>query len=361
MTKRAVILANLGSPDSPDVSSVRRYLNQFLMDPYVIQLPWLFRRMIVSLFVLPLRPKNSAEAYQSVWTEHGSPLLVLSKSLQDELQKKSSIEVGLAMRYGKPAIPNEIKRLVDKGVRELLFLPLYPHYAESTVLTSINEAEIIVAELNSKRTELEKIKLIVLPSFYEHPDYIKALVASALPSLEALKKSYDHLVFSYHGLPESHLIKADPTSSHCMKNADCCQHPSQAHSTCYRHQVLRTTAAFVESTGICKDQYSVAFQSRLGRQKWLEPSTESTIKELAVQGKKRVLVICPAFVTDCLETLEEIAIRGNEVFQEAGGELLTLVPCMNTHPAWVETLAKWINSDDPVAYIQPVTDVDASH
>jgi len=336
MPDRAVLLANLGSPDNPDVPSVRRYLNQFLMDPYVIQLPWLLRRLIVGLFVLPFRPKKSAEAYQSVWTEKGSPLITLSMDLLAAVKKATDIPVAMSMRYGNPSIESELLKLSrEPGIKEILFVPLYPHYAESTVTTSIKEAERVM-----EKHKLD-VTLQVLKPFYNHPDYISALVNSAKPYLEDAT-TFDHVVFSYHGLPELHITKADPTGSHCLQTDNCCQTSSPAHDTCYRHQVVETTRLFVEQTGLPKENYTMAFQSRLGRAKWLEPSTEDTLRKLAGSGVKKVLVLCPAFVTDCLETLEEIEMQGTEVFQEAGGESLTLVPCLNDHPDWVCTLTDLI-------------------
>ncbi|MES2623710.1 MAG: ferrochelatase [Pseudomonadota bacterium] len=340
MSKRAVLLANLGSPDRPDVPAVRRYLDEFLMDPYVIQLPWVLRRLIVSLFVLPARPKRSAHAYQSIWTEEGSPLISLSRHMVDALRQQTDIPIHLAMRYGNPSIASELEKIAAiPGVTEVFFLPLYPHYAESTVLTSIKEAERVIAE---KKLPL---KLIVPAPFYANPDYIRSLVRSAEPWLQ---QPFDHLLFSYHGVPELHLTKADPTGSHCLKVANCCNVPSPAHATCYRHQVLRTTEEFVALAGLTEDQYSISFQSRLGRAKWLEPSTEHTLKELAGKGVKKLLVLCPAFVTDCLETLEEIEIQGTAIFQAGGGESLTLIPCLNSHPGWISTLESWVGQENVV-------------
>jgi protoporphyrin/coproporphyrin ferrochelatase len=330
MTSRAVLLANLGSPDHPDVPSVRRYLNQFLMDPYVIQLPWILRRLIVSLFVLPSRPKRSAHAYQSIWTSQGSPLVTLSMQLLDKLRKSSTTPIAMAMRYGNPSIESELLKLAAQpGITEILLLPLYPHYAESTVLTSIREAERVIA------THKLNIKLIVPKVFYDNPDYIRALVTSAEPWLQ---QDFDHVLFSYHGLPELHITKTDPTGAHCLKTANCCTTPSPAHATCYKHQVLRTTELFVEAADLKPEQYSVSFQSRLGKAKWLEPATDTVLQELAAKGVKKLLVLCPAFVTDCLETLEEIEIQGAASFKAAGGESLTLIPCLNAHPDWVHTL-----------------------
>lgn len=333
MSKKAVLLVNLGSPDAPDEASVRRYLNQFLMDPYVIQLPWLLRRLIVSLFVLPKRPADSAEAYRSVWTEEGSPLLVLSRQLLAAVREQTGVPVELAMRYGEPAIEQMLARLVkESGAEEILLIPLYPHHADSTVTTVVEEARRAI------RAKGLDVRLETLPVFYQHPDYIEALASSARPWLE---QEFDHLLLSYHGLPEQHLKTADPTGRHCLKVADCCRTPSPAHATCYRHQVLKTTEKLVQALGLRPDQYSVTFQSRLGRAKWLEPSTEQTLRELGAQGAKKVLVMCPAFVTDCLETLEEIAIQGRATFLAAGGEELTLIPCLNSHPEWVEVLSSW--------------------
>ena len=335
MTQRAVLFANLGSPDKAEVPEVRRYLNQFLMDPYVIQLPWLLRRIIVSLFVLPSRPKRSAHAYQSIWTDKGSPLVVLSMQLLDKVRQNTSLPVGMAMRYGNPSIESELVKLArTPGVKEVMLIPLYPHYAESTVLTSIREAERVIAQHRLS------IKLVVPQAFYDNPDYIQSLVSSAQPWLA---NGFDHVLFSYHGLPELHITKADHTGQHCLKVSDCCHTPSPAHATCYRHQVFRTTELFVEATGLQKEQYSIAFQSRLGRAKWLEPSTDGTLKELAQKGVKKLLVLCPAFVTDCLETLEEIEIQGTATFKQAGGESLTLIPCLNDRDDWARTLAGWIS------------------
>jgi ferrochelatase len=333
MTQRAVLLVNLGSPDNPDVPSVRRYLNQFLMDPYVIQLPWLMRRLIVSLFVLPRRPKASAEAYQSVWTKDGSPLIALSEKLHDAVQQQVDMPVELAMRYGNPSIEAGLLKLANiEGIKEVLFIPLYPHFADSTVTTCIEMAKQVIAA-----NQLD-ISLTIKSPFYREEGYINALVEQTRPYL---MEDYDHLLFSYHGLPESHILKRDPSGQHCLKQPDCCTSPHAAHATCYRHQVMATTAAFAEKAQLNPDNYSVAFQSRLGRAKWLGPNTEDRLIELAQNGTKNVLVMCPAFVTDCLETLEEIAIRAEEVFIEAGGRSLTLIPCLNDDPVWVDLLAQW--------------------
>jgi ferrochelatase len=335
MGNRAVLLTNLGSPDRPDIPSVRKYLNQFLMDPYVIQLPWLLRRLIVGLFVLPFRPKASAHAYQSVWWEDGSPLIVLSQRLLEAVRKKTNVPVAMAMRYGRQGIEEQLMQLgkID-GIDEILLIPLYPHYADSTVTTTVEKAKDVIA------LHKLKVKLNVLQPFYEEQNYIDALVASSAPWINE-DHDFDHVLFSYHGLPELHLAKADPTGNHCLQKTDCCQVASPAHATCYRHQIFRTTECFVQKAGLNPEQFTVSFQSRLGKAKWLEPSTVQTLENLAQNGVKKLLVICPAFVTDCLETLEEIALQGSEIFGQAGGESFTLIPCLNDHEKWVSVVSGW--------------------
>ncbi len=336
MTTKAIMLVNLGSPDTPDIPAVRRYLNQFLMDPYVIQLPWLIRRLIVSLLVLPTRPRASSEAYHTIWQPEGSPLLFLSHKLHHAIAQKVTLPVALAMRYGQPSIESTLLDLAkNTALKDILFIPLYPHFADSTVTTSVEEAQRVI------RAHKLNITLTVQPPFYDQTDYIQALVHRAQPYLT---QDYDHLLFSYHGLPESHITRLDASGQHCLKTKNCCNQPHPAHRTCYRHQVLQTTKQFVAAAHIPKQKWSVAFQSRLGRAKWLGPNTEDRIRQLAESGHKHILVICPAFVTDCLETLEEIAIRGQTVFREAGGERLTLIPCLNDDPEWVNVLSRWIEN-----------------
>ncbi len=336
METTGALLVNLGSPDSPSEDDVRRYLNEFLMDGNVIDLPWLLRRMLVSFFVLPKRPAQSAKAYQSVWTDQGSPLLNISKDLYEQVKKQTDMPVELAMRYGKPDMASALVKLASKPeIKEVVLFPLYPHYAMSTVKTVVENAEDIV------RKHKLPITLKVHPTFYDADDYINALIESAG---EYLKQEYDHLIFSYHGVPERHIQKDDPTGNHCLKSGNCCQKASVAHQTCYRHQVYRTTAAFVEKAGIPVDKYTVAFQSKLGRAKWLEPSTSSTVEALAQQGVKKLLVICPAFVADCLETIEEIGMEAKADFIKAGGESLELIPCLNSHPVWVKLVTSWLEN-----------------
>jgi ferrochelatase len=335
MPRRAVLLSNLGSPDSYAVADVRRYLDEFLMDARVLDVPYLVRRLIVSAFILPKRPAASAEAYESIWWDEGSPLVVLSRRVCDAVGERLDVPVELSMRYGRPSIAEGVDRLRERcgdELEEIFFVPLYPHYAMSTVETAVVRAR----QVMKKRAP--GVRMEVLAPFYDHPGYIEALYESARGHLES---QWDYLLFSYHGLPERHLRKTDPTGRHCLRVPDCCTTPSPAHATCYRAQAFATTAAFVERAGIPSERYSVAFQSRLGRDPWLTPFADAEIERLAREGVKRLLVMCPSFVSDCLETLEEIGIRGREVFLEAGGDDLTLVPCLNEHPLWIDTLSQW--------------------
>jgi protoporphyrin/coproporphyrin ferrochelatase len=333
MTKKAVLLVNLGSPDSPSVPDVRRYLREFLMDGRVLDAPWPIRFGVVNFAILPKRPHDSAHAYQSIWTDEGSPLVVTSRRVQAALQERLGIPVELAMRYQNPSIDSAVERLGAQDIDELLLIPLFPHYAMSSYETAVERVKDAVQNI------APWMQLHVQPPYYNLPDYIDALVASATPHL---KEHYDHLLFSYHGLPERHLRKSDKTGCHCLQVPNCCEVPIPAHATCYRAQCFQTTKAFVARAGVPQGKYSIAFQSRLGRDPWMQPYADKEIIRLAHAGVKRLLVMCPAFVSDCLETLEEIGMRGRQTFREAGGEELTLIPCLNEHPAWIRTLERMV-------------------
>jgi ferrochelatase len=334
--QRGILLVNLGSPASTSVSDVRRYLSEFLMDPYVIDSPWLVRKIVVSGFILPFRPKRSAQAYERIWEPTGSPLLRHSEAFRSALAQRVSIPVELAMRYGKPTISSGVSSLIAAGVDELLLIPMYPHHADSTRTTSIEAVEREISRQNPR------VDVITLPPFYNEPRYIDALEHSITTSAPPDSQL---LLFSYHGLPERHITKADPTGNHCLKSADCCARASPAHATCYRHQVLETSRAVATRLGLTSNQWRVSFQSRLGRLPWLQPYTDQLLQTLPREGITRLTVVCPAFVADNLETLEEIGITGREQFLEAGGETLTLVPCLNDDARWVDVVAGWCNSD----------------
>jgi ferrochelatase len=283
----------------------------------------------VSLILIK-RPEQSAHAYASIWWDEGSPLVVLSRRLQQAMKAQwTQGPVELAMRYGEPSIETVLTRLAAQGIKKITLAPLYPQFADSTVTTVIEEAKRVVRE---KKLE---VRFAILQPFYDQPEYLDALVASAKPYLA---QDYDHLLLSFHGLPERHLKKLNP--GHCFEgNGDCCAAaPAEVLATCYRGQCLRTAAAFAERMGLPEGTWSVSFQSRLGRAKWIEPYTEARLDELAKIGVKKILVMCPAFVADCIETLEEIGDRGLEQFREAGGEELVLVPCLNDEPQWAQAL-----------------------
>ena len=341
---KGVLLVNLGSPDSPSVPDVRRYLREFLMDGRVLDVNWLARFCIVNFAILPSRPKQSAEAYQKVWTPAGSPLVAISRNVQAKLQPRVKLPVELAMRYQNPSIPEAVQRLEDKGVDHLLLIPLFPHYAMSSFESAVERVREAAA------TVAPRMRIEVQPPFYDHPDYIAALAASAR---EYLDRDYDHLLFSFHGLPERQLRKSDPTGHHCLASGNCCEIASPAHATCYRAQCFKTVAAFVRQANVPKEKYSVAFQSRLGRNPWLKPYTDYELPRLAAAGVRKLLVMCPAFVSDCLETLEEIGMRGRETFLAAGGNDCTLSPCLNEHPLWLEALEKMIVRFDAGARLSP--------
>jgi len=326
---RAILLVNLGSPDSPSVPDVRRYLREFLMDGRVLDVTWFVRFCIVNFAILPSRPKQSAHAYQSIWTAAGSPLIVTSRNVQAKLQARVSVPVELAMRYQNPSIPEALRRLAQTGVQDLLLIPLFPHYAMSSYETAVERVKEVAARL------APRMRVQVQPPYFDQHDYITALVDASKPYLD---REFDHLLFSFHGVPERQIRKSDPTGSHCLNSQNCCQTPSPALDTCYRAQCFKTVSAFVRSSGLAADKHSVSFQSRLGRHPWLTPYTDQELPKLAARGIKKLLVICPSFVSDCLETLEEIRIRGRESFLEAGGTELTLIPCLNEHPSWLAAL-----------------------
>jgi ferrochelatase len=332
---KGALLINLGSPDSPDPKDVKRYLGEFLMDERVIDLPKPLRTFLVKGIILNTRPKKSAKAYKKIWWEEGSPLIVLSKRLQEAVQKKVSVPMGLAMRYGSPSIEQGIKSLVDQGVDEIMLIPLYPQFAMATTETILVLAEKIK---NEKYPELE---FTVLPPFYNHPDYIRVLSQSIQEDLK--DKKWEHLLFSYHGIPERHIRKSDITKSHCKIDKSCCQTTSEAHQYCYRHQCYETTRQVAEYLELEEGTYSTSFQSRLGVDPWLQPYTDQTVARFAKKGIKNMAIVTPAFVSDCLETLEEIGMEAAEDFEEKGGEELHVIPCINTRTDWVNVMSRWID------------------
>jgi len=333
-SRKGVVLMNLGSPDSTKVRDLRRYLDEFLMDERVIDKPWLFRALLVKGIIVPFRAPKSAEAYEKIWTEEGSPLIVHTIHLQKALQSRIQEPVEIAMRYGNPTPEAAYEKLLQKqpDLSEVIVLPLYPHYAMSSYETGV---EYMKEVYNKKKYSF---KLSFIPPFYNEENYLNALAENIRPYLQ---QKHDHILFSYHGIPERHIRKSDVTGCHCLETENCCEVASPAHQFCYRHQVKTTTKLVTEKLGIPRDKYSISFQSRLGKG-WLTPFTDFRLAEMPKEGIKNLLILCPAFVSDCLETLEEIAMRGKEIFMLAGGESFTMIPCLNTHPLWVDAVENYM-------------------
>ncbi|MBC9932419.1 ferrochelatase [Chitinophaga qingshengii] len=329
-----IILMNLGSPDSTAVPDVKRYLLEFLMDKRVIDYPWLFRKILIEGIIVPRRAEKSAEAYASIWWEDGSPLVVLTKQLQAAVQHDMDVPVEIAMRYGNPHPQVAFDNLLKKNpqLKEVIVLPLYPHYAMSSYETAAEYAK----EIYKKKKY--KFRLSIIPPFYDETAYIDAVAESMRPFLQ---QQHDYVLFSYHGVPERHIRKGDITGQHCMKVTDCCHVKSPAHGYCYRHQVTITAELVAAKLGLPREKWGISFQSRLGREEWLKPYTAGLLETLPKEGKKKLLVVCPAFVSDCLETLEEIAVEGKHTFLSNGGDSFTMIPCLNVHPMWVKAIVQY--------------------
>ncbi len=335
--KKGVLLVNLGSPQSPNVKDVKKYLNQFLMDGSVIDIPYLLRFFLVRGIIVPNRSKNSAKLYQKIWTKEGSPLIVNSEKLASKIKSKIATPLALAMRYGEPSVKKGLEQLVAQGVENVLVIPLYPQYAMSTTRTVIEDVE------KAKSVNFPALKLSYLPAFYHNDAYINVLAKSIKDKIKGAKP--DHLLFSYHGLPERHLRKTDPTGNHCLQTKDCCTTPSKAHKTCYKHQCLTTTALVAKKLGLENGMFSNSFQSRLGKDPWMQPYTSETVKKMPAKGIKNLAVVTPAFVSDCLETIEEIGMEAKEDFVENGGNAFTRIECLNDNEDWADLLASWVEDE----------------
>ncbi len=331
--KEAILLVNLGSPDSYAVKDVRKYLGEFLMDERVVDFSKWFRTFLVKGIILNTRPPKSAEAYKSIWWDEGSPLMVLSERLQAKVQEYTNLPVALGMRYGNPSIKHAISELLKDhpDLERLSLIPLYPHYAMSSYETVVVKAREVV------EAHFPQLEMKVQRAFYNDQRYIDILSESINTGLPA---EYDHLLFSYHGVPERQITGSDVSKAHCLRLDNCCAKDSPAQSFCYRHQTLATTDLVARQLNLEAGKYSTSFQSRLGPIKWLDPYTDKTIASLAQQGVKKLAVVCPAFVSDCLETIEEIGEEGRDIFLENGGEEFTLIPCLNDQNDWAEYLAK---------------------
>lgn len=334
--KIGVLLVNLGTPDSPTTGDVRRYLREFLSDPRVVDINPIGRWLLLNLVILPFRPAKSAHAYQQIWTEEGSPLLVYGQALTDGVRENlgARYHVELGMRYGNPSIPDAIRRLAEADVEQLVVVPLFPQYSSAATGSALDRVyEVAGGEWNVPA-------MAAVPPFYEDPRFIGAFAEVARPELERFAP--DFVLFSYHGVPERQVQRSDPTGQHCLAKQSCCASIGPANRYCYRAQCYATTRALAAELGISEAEHDVAFQSRLGRTPWIRPYTDERLDELAKEGKKRVAVLCPAFVADCLETIEEIGMRAKEDWKAAGGEDLLLVPSLNAHPAWVAAVADMV-------------------
>ncbi len=335
--KKGVLIVNLGTPDAPTRGAVYRYLKQFLLDPRVVDYPWLPRNLLVRGIIAPFRSGTSAKLYKQLWTPEGSPLKIYGENVaagvQDDLGEDFVVE--LAMRYQSPSIPSALKKLMDQQVSEIIVFPMFPQYASATTGSIHDE----VMRLLRKQQIIPDVKMI--NSYYDNETVIEIIVDNARKfDLNA----YDHIIFSYHGVPQRQLRKGDSGVGHCLQNENCCQSISTRNQFCYSAQCFATTRQIVEQLGLQADQYTTSFQSRLGPEKWAQPYTSTVLEELAEKGAKKILVFSPAFVADCLETIIEIGVEYQEEFEEMGGEKVDLVPSLNEDPRWIKAIANMVRA-----------------
>jgi protoporphyrin/coproporphyrin ferrochelatase len=338
-----LLLVNLGTPDEPSTPAVRRYLAQFLADPRVLDMNPVGRWLLLHAIILRTRPAKSAHAYQQIWSKRGSPLLFHSLDLVAAVRERlgPTWAVELGMRYGNPSIASGLDKLQAAGCERLVVFPLYPQYSSAGGGSTLEEVMRVVA------AQWVVPDVSTVGPFYADPDFVKAFADVGAPILAAERP--DHVLMSFHGLPERHMRKAVPPGSECLAVADCCASIRADNRHCYRAQCYATARAMAAALGLGEDKYSVCFQSRLGGDPWIRPYTDERIVELGKAGHKRVCVFCPAFVADCLETLEEIGMRADADFRAAGGEKVTLVPSLNSHPSWVSAVVKLVTASAPPA------------
>ena len=343
--KKGVLLVNLGTPDSPSVPDVRRYLDEFLMDGRVIDIKPIPRNLLVRGLIIPFRAPNSAKIYKEIWTEEGSPLLLYGIKTKELLQESLGDDyvVALAMRYQSPSIQSALDELKAQRVKSIQVIALFPQYASAST-GSVHQK---VMEIVSKWQTIPDISF--MNSFHDNPAMIDIFADNGRKhGLE----TFDHVLFSFHGLPQRQLIKADDSQSHCLKDGSCCQTLTDKNFFCYSAQCHDTARLIAENLKLTPDQYTVCFQSRLGKEPWIEPFTSAVIEEKAKEGKKRILVFCPAFVADCLETLYEISVEYHEEFVAAGGEKIQLVESLNDNPKWIEVLKGFVVKEQVAELVQ---------
>ncbi len=330
--KVGILLINTGTTDAPRAPETRTYLREFLSDPRILDINPIVRWLLLNLIILPRRPKQSAHAYSAVWTEKGSPLMVVTRDLLAGLEARMpECEFAIGMRYGNPSIKSGLDELVKKNVDRIIAAPLYPQYSSAANGSALE----LVYKLAGQYWNVPPIS--ALPPFHADSGFLDAWAAVCKPVIDQFQP--DLLLMSYHGLPERQIKKSDTSGEYCLKQADCCEGVVDANRNCYRAHCFQTSRALAERLGLTPEGYSVSFQSRLGRDPWIKPATDIVIPTLPKKGVKRLAVVCPAFTADCLETVEEIAIRARSDFLMAGGEAFQHIPCLNTHPAWIEALA----------------------
>ncbi len=335
MPKTGVLLINLGTPDDAKWGAVRRYLSEFLNDPRVIDIPWLLRKILVNGIIVPFRSFSSTKIYKELWTENGSPLLIYGESVKEKLQDKlgDSFGVHLAMRYQNPSLDKVLKEMRLLNYKKIIVVPMFPHYASASSGSAMEKALKII----SKWWVIPEIS--VISQFWDHEGYINAFVERGK---QHNIEDYDHVLFSYHGLPERHVNKVYDDGIPCADH-DCETEITEENKFCYKATCFATTRLLAEKLNIPEEKYTVAFQSRLDK-KWLEPFSDEIVKERAKKGDKKILAFSPAFVADCLETTVEIGIEYQEIFEEHGGEKVQLVESLNDHPIWVDALEEMVKS-----------------
>ncbi len=332
MSATGLLLVNLGTPQSPRPADVRAYLREFLMDPRVIDLPLWRRWLVVHLLILPFRPQASGRAYAQIWTAEGSPLLTHTRALAAKVAARlgDDVQVEVAMRYGQPSIGSALDRLQQGGAERIVVFPLYPQYSSAATGSSIEK----VAREAGRRWTTPYLHYV--PPFYDHPAFIDACAEAARPVIAA--SAPDRVFFSFHGLPERHLTRGDATGTHCLRRDDCCSRIGDANRSCYRAQCLVTARLLAQALAIPEARRVVCFQSRLGRTPWIRPYTDELLVSEAKAGARGAVVLCPAFVADCLETIEEIGIRGRRSWIESGGERFALAAAVNSSDAWADAV-----------------------